>query len=182
MRKGAFVSAVILVCAGCAQTPPPAPAPPPPPPNPATLMPALETRIAILIEEEREKLDPKAHILVIDPELSEIARQRSADMAAKKYFAHTAPNGDTSASLLMDQDAKFQGLLGENMAAQYYNKGVAIDVDRFARGFVDIWLKSPQHRDNLAFAEYDRTGIGAAVNGDTVYVTELFARELETKP
>jgi uncharacterized protein YkwD len=170
-----------FLLAGCAGTPPPAPPPPSPPPDPATLMPALETRIAILVEDAREKIDPKAHILVIDPELGAIARQRSADMAAKNYFAHAAPNGDTSASLLMDQDAKFQGLLGENMAAQHYNKTVAVDVDAFARGFVALWLKSPAHRDNLAFADYDRTGIGAAVNGDTVYVTELFARELETK-
>ena len=48
--------------------------------------------------------------------------------------------------------------------------------------FLDEWLKSPPHRDNLAFADYDRTGVGAAVNGDTVYVTALFATDLGLGP
>jgi len=145
-------------------------------------MPALETRIAVLIEEERERIDAKARPLVIDPELSGIARKRAADMAAKNYLAHAAPDGETSASILMDQDPRFQGLLGENMAAQHYVKQTGVDVNAFARAIVDQWLKSPQHHDNLAFADYNLTGIGAAVNGDTVYVTELFATDLGLGP
>ncbi len=145
-------------------------------------MPALETRIAVLIEEEREKIDSKARPLTIDPELSGIARERAADMAAKNYLAHAAPTGETSASILMDQDPRFQGLLGENMAAEHYVKQTGVDVNSFARAIVDQWLKSPQHHDNLAFADYNLTGIGAAVNGDTVYVTELFATDLGMGP
>jgi uncharacterized protein YkwD len=167
--------------AGCASTPP-VPKPLPPPPDPVTLMPALENRIALLVEEEREKIDPHAHPLAIDPELASIARARSRDMAAKNYMAHKAPNGDTSATLLMDQDPKFQGLLGENMAALHYVKQSGVDVNRFARGFVDQWLKDAQHRENLAMAGYTMTGIGAAVNGDTVYVTALFATDLGLGP
>ena len=176
--RGALIGAVLLLCAGCAETRQAAL----PPPDPATLMPALETRIAVLIEEEREKIDAKARPLVIDPELSGIARKRAADMAAKNYLAHAAPTGETSASILMDQDPRFQGLLGENMAAQHYVKQTGVDVNAFARAIVDQWLKSPQHHDNLAFADYNLTGIGAAVNGDTVYVTELFATDLGMGP
>src|SRR6185312_15811 len=91
-------------------------------PDPAERMPALEQRIALLVEEEREKLDVHAKPLAIDPELGHIARERSADMAAKNYLAHAAANGDTSASLLMAQDKRFQGLLGENMAAVHFTK------------------------------------------------------------
>jgi uncharacterized protein YkwD len=169
---------LLLLLAGCASAPPV----PPPPPDPATLMPALEQRIAMLVEEEREKIDPKAKILAIDPELSGIARARARDMAAKNYMAHAAPNGDTSATLLMAEDKRFQGLLGENMAALHYVKQSGVDVNSFARNFVDTWLKSPQHRDNLAMADYDLTGIGAAVNADTVYVTALFATDLGMGP
>ena len=154
----------------------------PQPPDPKTQMAALEQRIAILIEEERLKLDPKARPLAIDPELGKVARARAADMAAKNYFNHTAPNGDTSASLLMAADAKFQGLLGENMASRRYNPSQGVDVDAFARSFVDSWLASPPHRDNLAFADYNLTGVGAAVNGDTVYVTQLFSTDLGMGP
>ncbi len=153
-----------------------------PPPDPKTLMPALEQRIAILIADERSRIDPKARSLMIDPELSDVARKRAEDMAAKNYFAHTAPNGDTSASILMGEDARFQGLLGENMAAQHYTPGQPIDVDLFARRIVDSWLTSPPHKDNLSFADYNRTGVGAAVNGDTIYVTQLFSTDLGLGP
>ena len=170
-----------LTLAGCAmlqsQTTPAAPAPP----DPKTQMGALETRIAFLVEEERHKLDPKAKSLAMDPELSRIARARASDMAAGNYLAHAAPDGETSASLLMKQDAQWQGLLGENLAAQHYTKEGGVAVDDFARRFLDEWLKSPPHRDNMAFVDYDHAGVGAAVNGDTVYVAVLFSTDMGLK-
>ena len=54
-------------------------------------------------------MNANAQPLAIDPELSGIARKRAADMAAKNYFAHAAPNGDTSASLLMDTGRALSG-------------------------------------------------------------------------
>ena len=174
-----FVSIVLLLCGGCASI---ERALAPAPPDPTTLMPALETRIAILIADERSRIAPNAKFLVIDPELGKIARRRAADMATKNYFAHTAPNGDTSASLLMADDVHFQGLLGENMAAQHYTPANGIDVDAFARRFVATWLASASHKENLSFSDYNRTGVGAAVNGDTVYVTQLFATDLGLGP
>ncbi|HWY62350.1 MAG TPA: CAP domain-containing protein [Rhizomicrobium sp.] len=150
------------------------------PPDPRSQMTALEARIAALIEEQRLKLDPNAKPLTLDPELAHIARLRASDMAAKNYLAHAGPNGDTSATLLMTEDAKFQGLLGENLAAQHYAKQSGVDVEEFAQRFLDEWMKSQPHRENLAFADYDRTGVGAAVNADTVYVTQLFASNLGT--
>ncbi len=144
-------------------------------PDPKTQMAALELRIAALTDEQRLKLDPKAKPLALDAELTRVARERAQDMAAKNYLAHAAPNGDTSASLLMAEDAKFQGLLGENLAAQPYVRESGVDVEVFARRFLQEWMESPPHRENLAFSGYERTGVGAAVNGDTVYVAQLFA-------
>jgi uncharacterized protein YkwD len=144
-------------------------------------MAALEDRIATLTEEQRLKIDPSAKPLTLDPELARIARERATDMAEKNYLAHAGPNGDTSATLLMAEDDKFQGLLGENLAAQHYVKQSGVNVDQFAQRFLDEWMKSQPHRDNLAFSEYDRTGVGAAVNGDTVYVTQLFSSDLGIK-
>jgi uncharacterized protein YkwD len=154
----------------------------PPLPDPRAAMPALETRIAILVEEQRHKLDPAARPLAIDPELAKVARARAADMAARKYLAHAAPDGSTSASLLMKQDAKWQGLLGENLAAQHYTRQSGVDVDAFAKAFLDEWLKSPPHKENLAYAPYDHAGVGAAVNGDTVYVALLFSTDMGLPP
>jgi uncharacterized protein YkwD len=149
--------------------------PPPPPPDPKTQMAELETRLAVLVDDTRRKLDPKAKPLALDAELTKIARARAADMAQKNYLAHDAPNGDTSASLLMAADAQYQGLLGENLAAQHYRPETGVDPAAFAQRFLTTWMDSPAHRDNLVFPNYDRTGVGAAVNGDTVYVALLFS-------
>jgi len=167
----------LLALAACATAPKA-----PPVPDPHAAMPALETRIAVLVEEQRRKLDPAAKPLAIDPELSRIARARAADMAAKHYLAHAAPDGSTSASLLMQQDARWQGLLGENLAAQHYTRQAGVAVNAFAQRFLDEWLKSPPHRENMVYAAYDHAGVGAAVNGDTVYVALLFSTDMGLPP
>jgi len=180
MFKRVLIAAALFALAGCESMSPTLRAPLPP--DPKTQMPALETRIAILVEEERHKLNPAAKPLAIDPQLAKIAHARAADMAAKNYLAHAAPDGSTSASLLMKQDAKWQGLLGENLAAQHYTRQGGVVVAEFARRFLDEWLKSPPHRDNMIFANYDHAGVGAAVNGDTVYVALLFSTDLGLPP
>jgi hypothetical protein len=103
-------------------------------------------------------------------------------MAAKNYLAHAAPDGSTTASIVMDQDANFQGLLGENIAAEHYTPQIGVDPEKFAQEFVDGWLASEAHKQNLAYPSYNRTGVGAAVNGDTVYVTQLFATDMGLPP
>jgi uncharacterized protein YkwD len=177
MKKLLLAALAFLAVAGCAAVPRT-----PQPPDPKAQMAALESRIGVLIEEQRLKLDPAAKPLAHDAELARIARARAADMAAKNYLAHAAPNGDTSATLLMAEDAKWQGLLGENLAAQHYVKQSGVDVEQFAQRFLDEWMKSQPHRENLAYAGYDRTGVGAAVNGDTVYVAQLFASDIPPAP
>ncbi len=179
MLKRALVSFVaLLMFAGCASMD----KGPPPLPDPKSQMAALEMRIAILVEEQRQRMNPKAKKLAIDPALTTIARARAADMAAKDYLAHTAPDGATSASLLMKQDANWQGLLGENLAAQHYTRQSGVVVNDFAKRFLDEWMKSTPHRENMAFANYDHAGVGTAVNGDTVYVALLFSTDLGLPP
>lgn len=150
--------------------------------DPATQMQPLEERVFALVVSERKTLDPAAKPLMLDPILMDVARKRSADMAAKGYFEDRAPDGTTSASMVMDEDAKFQGLLGVNMAAQHYTKQSGVDVEAFAKRFLDTWLASRSHKQNLAFPDYNRTGVGCAINGDTVYVTQLFATDLGLPP
>lgn len=151
-------------------------------PDPAAEMPALEARIGALVREERQKLDPKAQALAFDPELMDVARLRSEAMAKNNSFSGGSSDTHVSASLLMSRDKKFQGLVGENVAAQHYTKEIGIDVEAFAKRFVEGWMASAPHRENLMFTDYNRTGVGAAVNGDTVYVTQLFATDLGLGP
>jgi uncharacterized protein YkwD len=173
VARAAALALVLFVCVSCADE-----TSVPRPPDPKTQMAALELRIFDLIQDQRHKIDPKAKMLSLDSELVGVARRRSEDMAAKNYMAHKSPDGQTSASLIMDEDSDFQGLLGENIAAQHFTTQGGVDVEGFAQRFVKTWLDSPDHKENLSFAAYDRSGVGAAVNGDTVYVTQLFATNL----
>lgn len=145
-------------------------------------MAALEERIFEIVQDERHKINPGAKPLALDSELMAVARERSTDMAEKKYLAHKGPDGQTSASLIMAADEDFQGLLGENLATQRFVRQAGVDVDVFARRFVDTWLSSPQNKENLSFSNYNRGAVGAAVSGDTIYVTELFATDLGLSP
>jgi uncharacterized protein YkwD len=180
-RRFLISAATALLLAACATAQKPAVAVLPPP-DPATQMAALESRINQMIEDERLKLNPTAQPLALDSELVGIARERSADMAKRNTFSGPGDDTHISATMLMDRDARFQGLLGENVAAQHYVKQSGVDPQVFAKRFVDTWLQSEPHRKNLAFSDYNRTGIGAAVNGDTVYVTQLFATDLGLGP
>lgn len=174
-RKSKFTRSVVLLlallAAGCSTLFAPER------PNPALSMPALETRIVTLIDEVRTKRDPKAHLLAVDPELVIIARKRSTDMAKDNSFAVNS-DPHPAATALMDADATFQGMIGENVAAQHFTPGQAIDVNLMARRFVDSWVASKPHLDNLSFPDFDHTGVGAAVNADTIYVTTLFTTDL----
>jgi uncharacterized protein YkwD len=178
MMRLAISALALLLLAGCAGTQQMSLAPP----DPQSRMAGLAARIAELVEEQRLKLDPQAKALAVDPELTKIAQARARDMAAKNYLAHVAPDGETSATMLMADDARWQGLLGENLAAQHYVKQSGVDIETFAARFLDEWMKSDPHRDNLAYPAYDRTGVGAAVNGDTVYVAQLFASDMGLSP
>jgi uncharacterized protein YkwD len=151
-------------------------------PDPASQMPALEARIYVLIQQKRGEIDPKAKPLALDTELVAIARKRSQGMAATNSFTGGSSDPHQSATMLMAEDAKFQGLIGENVAAQHYSAAAGIDVDAFAERFVATWLASTPHKQNLSFPDYTLTGVGAAVNGDTVYVTQLFAGDLGLGP
>src|SRR5215469_18585714 len=125
---------LLLGCAACESTTAP--------PDPVTQIPALEGRIFEIVNEKRHSIDPKAKDLALDSELVQVARQRSADMAAHNGFADGTGDPHISATRLMAEDAKFQGLLGENVAAEHYTKALGVDVETFAQRFVATWLGS----------------------------------------
>ncbi|HEY5337136.1 MAG TPA: CAP domain-containing protein [Rhizomicrobium sp.] len=181
MRKALVPILLLLACAGCAGdmgfSRKPAP-----PPDPHTQMAALEDRVFTLIEQERVKIDPAAKTLALDSELVGVAREKSADMATKNYLAHKSPDGQTTADIIMDKDQDFQGLLGENIAAEGYDPKYGIDVETYAHAIVNTWLGSADHKQNLSYAPYNRAGVGAAVNDGMVYVTQLFATDMGLPP
>jgi uncharacterized protein YkwD len=81
--------------------------------------------------------------LVLDAALDEVALERSVDMATRRYFSHTTPEG-LNVFDLMDRRGLPYRMAGENLAR---NTFVERDPSAVAvRGF----LNSPPHRDTCS--------------------------------
>ena len=172
MRR-AIVVFLVLALAACTTTPPGPPI--------AEQMQAVKMRLFILVEEKRHRIETRAKPLMLDPQLAAAAQQHADAMA--KVHAMDGKNGkDNPAIRALMADPKFQGFVGETVAMQYYSAGQAIDVDKFAETYLDIWLASEDHKTTLAFYGFDRTGIGIASDGKAIYVSEVFATDLGLPP
>lgn len=121
--------------------------------------------------------------LAVDPELREIARYHSRDMAERGYFAHTAPDGET----MRDRYDRFgyecrvstgdgrYAIGAENIYRQ--SASTPDDPAGVARSVVAGWMDSPPHRENILREYWQHEGIGVAVveDGTTqVFVTQNF--------
>jgi uncharacterized protein YkwD len=163
---------VALALAACASAPAPKTLPPL-----QSQVSALKERLFVLVEAERHRLNQGAKPLILDAELMRAAQTHSDDMAMKRSFDVGNPDGNLAVNTLL-ADPKFRGFVAENSAAQYFTPSAGLDPQAYAQGFLDIWLKSPDHRMNLMYQGFDKTGIGIAVNGDAIYAAELFATDL----
>lgn len=139
----------------------------------------MKSRLLVLVEEERGRAGAKS--LRLDPQLVEAAQAHSNDMARKRSFDAMNPDGNLAVNILL-RDPRFGGFVAENSAAQYFTPAAGLDPEAMARGFLDIWLASPSHRHNVVYSEFDRAGIGIAVNGNTVYASAVFATDLGVYP
>jgi len=102
--------------------------------------------------------------LALDPRLREVARAHSRDMAARRFFDHTTPEG-------VDYDKRLtRAGIRWNACAE----NIALDID--IEGAHANLMASPGHQKNLLNPNYRRIGIGiwnAGVRG--IYVTQDFA-------
>ncbi len=122
--------------------------------------------------------------LTYSEKLATIGRYHSDDMAAKGYFAHTGPDGQS----LTDRYDRFgydcratidtfkYATGGENIYKSVASK--RRPVDEVASEAVQGWLDSKSHRKNLLKPYWDREGLGVNVTQDdgktTIYVTQNF--------
>ena len=110
--------------------------------------------------------------LTLNTKLSNAAAAKLADMFAKQYFAHEAPDG-TIPSDWVDGAGYTYRLTGENLALGDFSG----DTD-----LVTAWMNSPGHRANILKPEY--TEIGVAVgkgmyNGrETWLAVQVFGKPL----
>ncbi|MEG4441789.1 CAP domain-containing protein [Microcoleus sp. AT9_B5] len=110
------------------------------------------------------RLSKKLPPLSIDPQISQVARIHSEDMAKGKVkFSHDGFEGRAKAVTIPYQS------VAENLA---YNFGYSDPV----RNAVEGWIKSDGHRKNME-GQFNVTGIGIAKNAKgEYYFTQLFVR------
>lgn len=122
------------------------------------------------IERAKEGLQP----LEISYELTEIARQRSIDMANGLPFSHYYLDdsrnriGEAIAYQMMKQRGIRYFMAGENIAA---GQDTPQDV-------VDAWMNSPGHRANILRPEFTSIGVGftdETITSYNTYWTQIFA-------
>lgn len=137
---------------------------------------ALEMRLvdAVMRSGNAERLRAGLGALTTDPALSEAARRYSIMMRDQNFFAHVSPSGETLAERLPRHERGRFAKLGENL---WSGEG-ALDwrAEPIARQTAEDWILSPSHRDNLLESVYTMAGVGAAISGQKVYVTMLYAR------
>jgi len=116
-----------------------------------TARPELEARMLELVNEERAKEGLRP--LKADPELTAVARQHSADMFARGYFAHVSPDGKDPFDRIRAARVRFL-TAGENLA-------LAQTVSIAHTGL----MNSPGHRANILRRSFGRVGIGILDGG-----------------
>lgn len=121
----------------------------------------------LAIDREREGVST----LVIDPELTDVARAHSEEMRDLGYFGHRSPRTGLAADRV--RDARYRtSMTGENLAKN----------DSLAEAEASL-LASVGHRANLLSPDFTHVGVGVAKaveRGQTQwYVTQLFAKKAE---
>jgi len=113
--------------------------------------PELEARMLELVNGERVAAGLRP--LAPDPELTQVARQHSADMFARGYFAHATPEGRDPFERMREANVRFL-TAGENLA-------LAPTLQIAHTGL----MNSPGHRANILQRDFGRVGIGIMDGG-----------------
>ena len=146
-------------------------------PSPASMARAIaeaEVLIRKGIDEARAELAPEAPRLAPNGELNRIAELRSEAMAKGiDPFAHEDSKGRPAATDMMRDRISQYGAFGENIMYEYRGR-LPFNPQRFAKTAIEGWLNSEGHRANILSPDFDRSGIGVALNGTTAYATQVF--------
>lgn len=118
-------------------------------------------------ERTKQGLSP----LTYNDQLATAGQRKAADMFAKNYWAHYAPDGTAPWDFIKKAGYTYE-YAGENLAKNFM----------FSQGVVDAWMNSTTHRENLLRKEYTDVGF-AVVNGvlngeETTLVVQEFGKPL----
>ena len=124
---------------------------------------SAEQTLFQLLNEDRARSGLPA--LILDEELSRIARIKSQDMVDNNYFAHTSPTYGNVRSML------------KSFGVSYISAGENIARSRSVYHSNAAFLSSEGHRRNMLSSTFTHVGIGVVVNAyGFVTVTEIFVR------
>ncbi len=146
-------------------------------------LPDLERRLHDAVNRERGQRGVGA--LRFDTQLAQIARAHSADMARRKFFDHTNPDGLDPSARVRRAGYRCSAGVSENLFQSNLYSSMNIvngrrsyawnSAEDITRESVDGWMKSPGHRRNILDGSRHIAGVGAAIApDDKVYITEIF--------
>lgn len=125
---------------------------------------SLEYAMLRLVNEDRARYGKSQ--LVLDPELSRIARIKAQDMLSNGYFAHVSPTYGNIRQMLSSFGVPYKAA-SENIARSrsiYHAEAAFLS-------------SSTGHRQTLLSSAWTKVGIGIAVTPQGfVYVSQVFAR------
>jgi len=128
------------------------------------------SNIFSLTNESRAAYDVPA--LSLNSQLTQAAQAKANDMAAKSYFAHTAPDGRTPWSFIQAAGYSYM-TAGENLAVDFTE----------AENVEVAWMNSPGHRANILNKAFEEIGIGIAAGQfeghKTTFVVQMFGAPTE---
>ncbi|MFJ2707379.1 CAP domain-containing protein [Streptomyces sp. NPDC087428] len=141
----------------------PAPSASAPAPRRTTAPPAdtsAQAAVLSLVNQERAKVGCSP--VTASSSLASLAQNFSDDMAARGFFDHTDPDGNTP----WDRAAKagVDGLGGENIARGQAN----------AQAVMDAWMNSEGHRANILNCDYKTLGVGVHFGSGGPWWTQDF--------
>ncbi|MEU1085763.1 CAP domain-containing protein [Streptomyces sp. NPDC005892] len=121
---------------------------------------SVQAAVLSLVNQERSKVGCSP--LTLSSSLTSLAQRFSQDMAARDFFDHTDPDGDTP----WDRAAAagISNLGGENIA-----RGQAD-----AQAVMDSWMNSEGHRANILNCDYTTLGVGVYIADGGPWWTQDF--------
>lgn len=137
----------------------------------------VEKSILTKINQEREAEGLEA--LTYNEDLRSAARIRSQELYKAKKFAHNRPNGDSWQTVLEKDVPVSYSAAGENLCMTEYNDPSNHSA-RSATFWVEQWMDSPPHYENIMRSEFTHAGVGVFyIEKDGMihaYATMIFAQ------
>lgn len=127
----------------------------------------------MLTEVNKIRVENNLGTLIMNLPLSIAAKNKAADMFAKNYWAHFAPDGSTSPWIFIRSTGYEYVYAGENLARGFTD----------SQSVVKAWMNSPTHRANILSPNFSDVGFaisqGRLSGEDTVIIVQMFGSTSE---